>query len=131
VTKIKKRVILQLLLLIVVSQNVSASTITASYDLSTQVLTIPKLGVASGDAGYAYQVNMTLFSLDPIGFVVADLNLTGAITPDKELSAVYIAESHSIYFPTVFIINEDGTQIELKKISIRLGADPFVWFYFP
>ena len=102
-----------------------------TYAATTQVLSIAKLGVPSGEAGYAYQVDTKLFSTDPIGFVVSNLNLIGAVGADEELSAVYQVESHSIYFPNVIIINTDGTQTELKEVRLSLGADPFVWFYLP
>ena len=115
----------------VVSQKRIQAELISFYDVKTQVLTIPKLGVASGGSGYAYSVNMKLFSTDPVGFVVSNLSLSGNIAADEEISALYNADTHSIYFPVVVIVNEDGSQTELPAVSIAIGGDPFVWFYAP
>jgi hypothetical protein len=101
------------------------------YTESTQVLNIAKLGVASGDSGYAYQVDMKLFSTDPIGFVVSNLSLVGIIAADEEISALYDVSSHSIILPQVTLSLADGSQTELRDIKLSLGGDPFVWFYVP
>lgn len=101
------------------------------YDTTTQTLTIPKLGVPAGDSGYAYAAQMKLFSLDPLGFTVSSLELSGNIAADEDISALYTASSHSIFFPQVIIVNEDGSQSILSNVNLHLGADPFVWFYQP
>jgi len=115
---------------VIASENTRViSDLVPVYSESTQVLSITKLGVASGDSGYAYQVDMKLFSTDPIGFVVSNLSLTGTITDDEELSALYDAASHSIVLPQVTLLHADNSQTELKDIKLSIGADPFVWFY--
>ncbi len=112
-----------------VSMTQAASDIVASYNATSQVLKIPKLGVPSGDAGYAYQVDMKLIDADPITFLPLTINLTGAINADEPLSAIYVNETRAIYFPVILIIHEDNTTTTLNEISISLGADPFAWFY--
>lgn len=101
------------------------------YDSATQTLTIPKLGVPSADAGYAYNLQMKLFSNAPIGFMVSNITLSGNITPEEEISALYSPSTHSIYFPTVVIVAEDGSQTTIDAVNLQLSGDPFVWFYLP
>jgi len=101
------------------------------YTESTQILSIAKLGVPSGDSGYAYQVDMKLFSTDPIGFVVSNLSSPVVIAADEELSALYDATNHSIILPQVTLALTNGSQAELRDIKLSISGDPFVWFYVP
>jgi len=105
------------------------STIAAIYQTQTQTLSIPKLGVPSGQSGYAYKVEMTLFSQDPIGFIVSSMEQPVVISAEEEISAIYKAETNSIFFPKVYIIDENNNISELKEITLTISGDPFVWFY--
>jgi len=107
----------------------SESTLLPIYDTQTQKLSIPKLGVPSGQSGYAYKVEMALYTNEPLGFIVTSMGQPVSITADESISAIYRAETHSIYFPRVYIIDENSNISEITQVSLAISGDPFVWFY--
>jgi len=105
------------------------STLLPIYKTTTQTLSIPKLGVPSGNAGYAYQVEMKLYSNEPLGFVLTTMSDPTPITADEAISAIYQAETNSIFFPQAYIIDENEQITKITEVKLSISGDPFVWFY--
>lgn len=99
------------------------------YFTQTQKLSIPKLGVPSGDSGYAYKVEMSLYTNDPLGFTTSSISQPFVVGADEAISAIYQAETRSIFFPRVFIIDENDNITEINDVSLSISGDPFIWFY--
>lgn len=101
------------------------------YNVSTQVLSIPIIGILSN----TYQLDMELFSTDPtIGFVLSGFTDLGKVSGDEDIAVMYDADNNSILLPTVIILNADGSEVELSNINLAVtieANDIYFWVYEP